>query len=172
MRLHILTPVTRPENLTTIAASLDAWGDVDFTWHLRFDANHNHIGGYELRNWMIDEIRDGWVWCLDDDTIAHPDFYRVVMGAAVTGAPAVVVSQERPDGTVLHAAPENVMIGGIDIGQAVIRRDVIAGSRFPLYYAGDGDLFISLLANRDDVVFINEVLCWHNKLEPPEEEEA
>jgi hypothetical protein len=87
---------------------------------------------------------------------------------------AVVVSQLRTSGEVLVAHPDNVTIGGIDAGQAVIRRDVIGENRLPPTYAGDGMWLEAVLGGRDDVVFMQEVLSLHNRLsgidvsEPPE----
>jgi len=78
-------------------------------------------------------------------------------------ADAIIVSQKRQDRTVLEAAAENVYVGGIDIGQAIIRRDVIGDRRIPESYAGDGEFLSSVLAGRN-VVYLPRVLCYHNAL--------
>jgi hypothetical protein len=170
MKLHVLTAVTRPENLPVLAESLAAacYGpDFELCWHIRYDLSCAHVGGHQLKNDMLDGIQDGWVWMLDDDTVTHPDLF-VTLADTVEADPAVaalVVSQLRPEGRVLHAAPENVVMGGIDIGQAVIRRDVIGDHRQQEIQGGDGHFLEAVLRQRDDVVYLDETLSFHNALE-------
>ena len=80
-----------------------------------------------LKNRMLDEIDDGWVCILDDDTIMHRDFLRKIafVAAKDQALEAIVVSQKRTTGVVLKASPENAVLGKIDAGQAVLRRDFI-----------------------------------------------
>lgn len=163
MKLHVLTAVTRPRNLNRILGSLRAWGDADFIWHIRFDEEQQHVGGQAVKNAMLDSISDGWVWFLDDDTIAHPAFYARVREASGF-ASAVVVDQLRADGRILTASPQNVQVNEIDIGQAVIRRDRIGSHRIPEEYAGDG-YFLEVVLDRPNTVFLNETLSFHNRLE-------
>lgn len=166
MKLHILTAVSRPRNIPKIAHSLLAWGDADYEWHLRFDTDKQHIGGQAVKNAILDSITGGWVWFLDDDTLAHPKLYSRV--AEVVGgdeqATAVVFEQERADGAFYPAARENIAVSRIDIGQAVVRRDLIGKARIPEEYAGDG-YFLDLVLDRERTVFLNETLAYHNRLE-------
>ncbi len=164
MKLHVLTPVTRPQNLALLGASLNKWGADDVTWHIRFDTFNRSFGGYSLRNRMLDDITDGWVWCLDDDCTAHPKLYRTVDKLARGDTPAVVVSQKREDGTILHAKPENVAVDYIDIGQAIIRRDWIDNLRYQEdVYAADGH-FLEAVLGQALVVFVDDVLSFHNNI--------
>ena len=88
VRLHVLTAVSRPENLGQIAESLAvaverAEYGVDLAVALgMFDPDRQHVGGQALKNDMLDDIDDGWVWILDDDTLAHPDVLATVLTAA------------------------------------------------------------------------------------------
>jgi hypothetical protein len=161
--LHILTACTRPQNLSTMADSLAAWGPADFIWHIRFDLEHRHVGGQEIKNQMLDEIADGWIMFLDDDTVVHPKLYDRFDEHRL-GAPAIVVSQQHSVLGVLHAAYENVAIGTIDIGQAILRREVIGRKRIPQTYAGDGEFLHSILPHVD-AVYVDEILSFHNALE-------
>ncbi len=164
MKLHVLTPVTRPQNLVELGRSLERWGDVDMTWHLKFDWFKRSLGGYHLRNLMLDDITDGYVWCLDDDCTAHPKLYQTVAKLVRRDAPAVVVSQKREDGTILHAKRENVMVDYIDIGQAIIRRDVIGNYRYMKdEYAADGH-FLEVVLGNTPIVFVDDVLSFHNNI--------
>lgn len=163
MKVHILTACSRPENLAEVGASLSYAATAhEIVWHVRFDPKQRHVGGQALKNAMLDEITDGWVVFLDDDTKMHPDLLERVM--RFRDADAVVVSQRRTDGPVLSASRERLVVGQVDIGQAVIRREVIGDTRIPEDYDGDGVFLGAVLRERQKVVFLDEVLSWHNAL--------
>lgn len=168
MILHVLTAVTRPENLPEIADSIaissERTGAV-IQWHTRNDPGRDHVGGQHLKNLMLDEITDGWVCILDDDTIMHPNFLRKIQHALHNNPQleAIVVSQKRTTGVVLKASPDNAVLGKIDAGQAVIRRDVIGDRRIPETYAGDGQWLEEILASAF-VLYLPDVLSLHNAL--------
>jgi hypothetical protein len=180
LKFHVLTAVSRPYNLTAVGSSLATAvkraGVHEVQWHLRFDPARQHVGGQELKNRMLDDIADGWVVILDDDTVMHKQFFPRVVSALKRnpGCAAVVVSQLRTSGEVLVAHPDNAVVGGIDAGQVVIRRDVIGEHRLPPTYAGDGVWLEKILFGRSDVVYMTDVLSLHNRLsgidvsEPPE----
>jgi hypothetical protein len=161
LRVHILTAVTRPENLPEIARSIAEAAqktEYEIVWHWRFDPELRHVGGQALKNKMLDGIEEGWVVFLDDDTIMHPDLLATV---ARSSARAVVVSQ---DGGGLEAKRGNVHVGTIDIGQAVIDRKLIANERIPLEYAGDGEFLQRVLGGVREVRFVKERLAYYNAL--------
>lgn len=174
LRLHILTAVTRPENLPQLEASIlvakERTPDVAYTWHQRADLGREHVGGQRLKNAMLDEITDGWVCVLDDDTVMHKDFMRRISFVLATQplveqeCRAIIVSQKRTTGVVMVASRENAVLGSIDAGQAVLRRDFIGAYRIPETYAGDGMWLESLLRDRPDVHYMNEVLSLHNAI--------
>lgn len=170
MKLNVITAASRPWNLSVIAGSLSyahsRAPEVDLTWHLRFDPERVHVGGQALKNKMLDQISDGWVWTLDDDTLVHENLLRNV-SEFVQSKPelrAVVVSQRRNDGRVLRACPENAVVGEIDAGQALLHVDLINGLRVPETYAGDGVWLESLLRHASGVSYLDEVLSLHNAL--------
>jgi hypothetical protein len=172
--LHILTAVTRPENLAQVKDSIEhaysRAADTSIQWHVRHDHDQQHVGGQALKNWMLDVIQDGWVVILDDDTTMHPRFIQKIEMVVAT-APlvnpdlrAIIVSQKRVNGTILSASPENAVVGGIDAGQAVLRRDLIGDYRIPEEYAGDGMWLETLLRDRPDVHYMRDVLSLHNAI--------
>jgi hypothetical protein len=170
MRLHVLTAVSRPENLPEIAEANSRVKGVDLTWHRLYDLNKEYVGGQTLKNRMLDTIRDGWVCILDDDTVMHPNFLRKVVFAILTaplvpmGLSAIIVSQKRTTNVVLRASAENAVVGKIDAGQAVLRRDLIGDTRIPETYAGDGEWLETLLRDRPDVHYMKDVLSLHNAI--------
>lgn len=161
MTLHVLTACTRPQNLSRIAASLRAWNTDDFIWHIRFDPHGRHVGGQAVKNAMLDEIADGWVMFLDDDTLVHPYLWKRYLAHRDT--PAIVFSQDHSQLGILRAAPENVAVGSIDIGQVILRRELIGTHRIPKGYAGDGE-FLSVILPKVDAVYLDEILSFHNAL--------
>lgn len=166
-RLHVLTACTRPQNLPALADSIlaalcEPW---ELCWHIRFDPAREHVGGHKLKNDMLDQISDGWVVFLDDDTLMHPDVLRRV--AEHLDSAGVVVSQDRTQslGHMLWAMPQNMKLGGADIGQVVLTRELIGQTEMPPYYGGDGTFLQSILEGRSDVVYLEEVLSLYNVLE-------
>ena len=166
MTLHVLTACSRPENLERVARSLAA---TPCHWHVRFDIERQYVGGQEVKNVLLDEIHDGWVFFLDDDTLMHPKLYRRLGTLFEEGGPdAFVVSQRHSVLGILHAAPENVHVGGIDIGQVVARRTLIGDTRIPNTYWGDGEFWSEILP-KGKVVYLDEVLSYQNALAQKEE---
>ncbi len=171
MLIHILTAVTRPENLNQVgysifAASGIAGPRVEFEWHKYPDPERLHVGGQRPKNIMLAEIDDGWVCILDDDTIMHPKFLQKIYRAYHhhPHVNAIVVSQKRTTGVVMQARPENMKVGLVDAAQVVIRRDFIGDLLIPETYAGDGEWIECLLYGRDGVHYMSEVLSLHNAL--------
>ncbi len=165
MRLHVITACSRPWNLQAVAdsiteASCDPW---QIDWHVVFDLAKTHVGGQGPKNRVLDQITDGWVFVLDDDTLMHPDLLTKA-AEHIADVDAIVVSQERINGRVLHAAPTNLKVGRIDAGQALMRRDLIGLERFPEVYVGDGYFMETVLGAASNVVFLPEVLSWHNRM--------
>jgi hypothetical protein len=164
-RLHVITACSRPENLTRVgesiaAAACDPW---EVCWHVRFDLARDHVGGQALKNRMLDQITDGWVTVIDDDTLMHPDLLAVA--SAYRAKDMLVVSQRRADGRFLAAKPENMRVGQVDIGQVVVRREFIGGARIPENYEGDGEFIAFLTAAANAAYLWNEV-SFHNALHP------
>jgi hypothetical protein len=164
VKLHVLTAVSRPENLGFVADSLakaTSGTRIEICWHWRLDLARQHIGGQAVKNAMLDTITDGWVWCLDDDTLAHEDVLR-----AFEVGPhhdAFILSQRRVTGRVLVAAPENVQVGEIDIGQAMLRREWIGDRRIPEDYNGDG-MFLREVLHGARIVWVPEPFSLHNAI--------
>lgn len=167
MKLWVLTACTRPENLNDVWYSIytsKRRTHVQLRWLIRYDRAGEHIGGQHLKNEMLGDVDDGWVWVCDDDTIAHPEFIPRLVREE-NGWDAIVVSQLRADGRVLGASPENVRVGGIDIGQVALRRELVGDHRIPIDYNGDG-MFLERVLAGANVLFIDEELSYHNKLRP------
>lgn len=163
MRTHVLTAVTRPENLAEIGRSLEraiARADADVVWHLRFDPSQEHVGGQQIKNELLEEIEDGWIWFLDDDTLVHPDIFTHLD----EDYDAVVFSMQYDDHR-LHADPKNAKHGEIDIGQAILKRALIGEDRILPLYDGDGHFLEHLLGRENArVLYIDEIRTYYNAI--------
>lgn len=165
MRLHVITAITRPSNLGEIAASLAAAGAaarVDIVWHWAWDLHREHVGGQAVKNRALDWIVDGWVWMLDDDTVAHSEVITTWREYA-HDCDAVIFDQVRTDGRYLIASENDARVGHIDIGQAFIRRILIGDHRLPEHYDGDG-MFLEAVLPECRTRFVNRPLTFHNRL--------
>jgi hypothetical protein len=170
MRLHVLTACTRPENLDALAESLmDALSaGVQVVWHIRFDREHQYVGGQKLKNDMLDEVREGWVAILDDDTTYPPAFFPAIAGAVLAhpDAQLLVIAQQHRSGWVRKVSRRMLRATHVDAGQIVARREAIGTLRIPEHYCGDGS-FIEALADSladEQIVYIHEPVVTYNAL--------
>jgi glycosyltransferase involved in cell wall biosynthesis len=165
MKLTIITPCSRPENLQAMAESIKPGRSLfDVIWVVILD-NHECVesrsGNYQ-RNCALDAITDGWVYFLDDDTIIHPDLF-VELTKIIT--PAVAFEQDLGV-MVRKVMPSEMKVCHIDMGQVAIRREVIGDIRFELgIYEADG-IFIQSVYESDPSVwsFVNKPISYYNKL--------
>ena len=97
MKLSIITPCSRPENLATMVDSMnfeyiDKWIIVydtsrdrtytkQFTNHskiLELECSDPGVTGNPQRNLGLTIVKEGFVFILDDDNIVHPEFWNVI----------------------------------------------------------------------------------------------
>jgi len=94
--LNIITPCARPENLKLLEASLDLdqirWIIVYDTKNGPFVSRYTHpniteIGhptppggcaGHAQRNAGMKQVVEGFIYFLDDDTVMHPGFWKIL----------------------------------------------------------------------------------------------
>lgn len=166
--VHIVTAISRPDKLPTICESLiDATRSAKFlrfVWHWRFDIERSGIDyANKIKNEMLDDISDGWVWILDDDTIVHPMMFLEFESQVSDDIDAFVMHQLRSDGMILVGCPENNRVNHIDSNQAIIRRSAIDNVRMSSDYNADGQFLETVLA-KCRIHYANKVLCFHNAL--------
>jgi hypothetical protein len=172
--LHILTAVTRPHNLPQMAESLiPAVADgVELTWHLGYDLERKHIAGQAVKNRLLDAITnmEDWVWILDDDNTAHPNFFRrlVETVSANSNLRMIACNQIFRPGGCRSISPDMLKACRIDAAQAVIRRDAIGMHRLREIYAGDSH-WIEKIAQSlppEQIGYIHDGVVHYNWLRP------
>jgi len=156
--LHILTACSRPSGLTRLADAIaSAPACVQVVWHVGFDLEQQHIGGQAVKNRLLDDIHDGWVWVCDDDNLPVPGFFAWL----TQQAPAdLLLFAQRRQGRIVHAAYPQV--DETDIAQAVMARSLIATQRLPEVYNGDGLFLVALAAQTSNIVLIDLPLTAYN----------
>jgi hypothetical protein len=161
VKLHILTACTRPWNLPRIADSIYAFQreNVEVHWHIGHD-DEPAVGGQRIKNRLLDDITNGWVYVLDDDTLMHPELlYR--LPDLCRRCDVVLFAQVR--GELVHNP--QLLRGCIDVGQAVIRRSTIGKTRIPDFYDGDGWFLEAVCGKARNVKYLNQPLSFYNLLE-------
>lgn len=179
--VHVLTPCSRRANLPAVVESVKTAAErvpeMLVTFHVLFDDQREHVGGWGLRNQMLDDFDDGWLWMLDDDTLAHPELFARFADALAWQPELLMflVAQTRPEGWDPGCAnPDKLGHGSrlhaggcaFDTGQVIVRRDVIGDYRFADDRAADGLLWEDVLAKvpRDHTVWTDDVLAFYNAL--------
>jgi len=185
VKLTIVTPCSRPDNLPRMLPGIEAGGlSFDLDWRIVFDLSvcqpvdvpgakldavsvEGSRFGNAQRNLALDAIGDGWVYFLDDDNAIHPDFYRLLL-AAMKAQPAKLAfafDQELSIGH-RHASPESMLVNCIDMAQVCIRRDLIGALRFQLHpYNADGRFIEALHTHAPRAWgFIPATMAYYNHL--------
>lgn len=130
--------------------------------------------GHQLINKTIDKIDSGWIYVLDDDNLLHENFYqRLVEIIKENPRKRAIVFSQKVDGKdfsgldIRIGSPENCKVSHIDMAQFVVRRDLFGDSYriLPMMYVADGLMIEKMFnENKNDFYFIDEVLCYYNKL--------
>ena len=185
--LHIITPVSRPQNLVKIAETLisvhpDHWHcivdprrvdklptinkDLPFPVSILMGQNPGEWGN-GLRNEGLERIpadADIWVYFLDDDNAMHPRF-REVAEQALNKYPEakwLIFRQILRNGAVYLSAFTKPIPNCIDIGQNLFHRQLIGKIRFPLEpYNADG-YFCQSLSGIITPIHVDEPVCYYN----------
>ena len=131
------------------------------------------VAGKAQVNHALDLIQarptaEEWVWVLDDDNVAHPDFFRSLRTATLDDdVKAVAFAQLSKSGGVRAVAPTAMKECSVDQAQFVLRRDLIGDARYLLKYTADGE-FAERLHWRDPAAwqFCNEPVTYYNWLKP------
>ncbi len=131
---------------------------------------------HSLLSKVIDKINEGFIYFLDDDNILHENFYDVLLkNIKENPEKRGFIFSQKVGGVdfsgldIREAKPENTRVQHIDMAQFLLRRDLIGDNRFVSGdYKADG-YFIEKIynLNKEDFLFIPEVLCYYNKLKIP-----
>jgi len=188
LKLTIITPCIRPENLIKIQESID-FNYVN-EWIIVYDGNHisslpntvnknskikeyiykgEGISGNPQRNFALDLIEnyDTYLYFLDDDNIIHPDFYELL--DTIKPGKIYTVNQSRPKNvfpykTLLRG--DNIELYNIDTAMFLIDFNLCKDVRwiFDKYNADGFYIKECYEANKENWVFIDKTMSYYNKL--------
>ena len=169
--LNIITRCTRPQNLDAIFESLlPAFKLFSVTWwvvcedrivksekdikkypstNVRiYSKEQSKSVGFGMMNEVLNEIKTGWVWGLDDDNTAAPGFFEEL--AKHDNYNVVVFGQQLPYGRYRACSPEQTRVCQIDQAQYVVKREFIGNTHFKTEYGFIADgIFIEEIRNRN-----------------------
>lgn len=169
MRLHVVTALTRPENVSTIAASFDTslgtYG-IDLCWHVREDPDHTAVGGQAIKNAILDFIHDGWVYICDDDNMIHPALFAALNDVITEDIDMVALAQQHRSSWIRQVDRSMLRETHVDAGQVVIRRSAIGAHRIPEHYCGDGAWIEKIADELADyqIAYVHQPAAYYNWL--------
>ena len=188
MFINIITPCSRPENLISIALSINIPLE-NFRWIVVFDAdevpeelsatkdsfkntefyahrNPNGCSGNSQRNFALDLVEleeDGYVYFQDDDTIMHHEFWESVKDL---NADFINFNQGFIDGSVRLKAGR-IEVGHIDSHNFLLRNSIIGDTRWEIdKYEADGIFAETCAKKTRNIFFIERILSIYNALRP------
>ena len=197
--LHIVTRCSRINNIITVGQSIPVKDD-GIQWHIIFDSSvlkdvsteilstlqrdynaklyfeysQNDYLYTRMNNIIIDNIKDGWVYSLDDDNILHEElfdnFKSYLDFCEQSNLFAMIFNQDVSykdwtDLDVRFAKPENMRVTKIDLAQFILHRTVFNNFEFEARYDADGRFIERLHENNPDrFLFIDKILSYYNYL--------
>lgn len=184
MKLHLVTPCSRPQNLPKIKESIN----FPCKWWIVFDAEEilkteieksddiellcikHKSSGNAQRNLALDNITDGYVYFLDDDNLMHSDFYKYTEDILQTApeTQCIFYSQQVRKDYIRNVSPTTIRVNHIDQAQFLLSREIIGDRRYQYKYEADG-LFIEALyrekKDKGGFYFHNSpIITYYNKL--------
>jgi len=174
LKLTIITPCSRPENLNLLKKSIDF--DKVIEWIIVYDStsfdkimdnpkitecccfDEKSKYGNAQRNFALNNLKyqESYIYFLDDDNLMHPDLFKINF------LPNQIYSFNQENGL----SGRLLRPGFIDSAMVLIYFPLIKNIRWKLdKYEADG-IFIQEIfqRNKHTHLFINSELCYYNKL--------
>lgn len=179
MFLNIITPCSRPENLLTIAKSINIPRE-NYRWIVVFDRftlpdselipdncevythrDKNSKAGHSQRNFALNLIERGHVYSNDDDTIIHPELWDNIKDL---DDDFITFSQEDNKGR-LRILGNIVAIARVDSHNFIVKNSIIGDTVFDITkYDADGYFAVECYNKSETKRWINKILSTYNYL--------
>jgi hypothetical protein len=184
--IHIITPCTRPENLSAMQQSIPP----ECTWTIVLDASVTEMPeGGELkatvyrspstghfgnsnRNFALDHMYFDdldWIYILDDDNIVHPDWYARVSTLNDADLNMVSWGQVWQNNNVRLQPTQNPKVGNTDTSCYMVRGRIMQKLRYELEYVADG-ILAERVAQQGGHLCLYENLGYYNYLRTPDDQ--
>lgn len=181
MFLNIVTPCCRPENLHTIAGTINIPRD-RYRWIVVFDLDEmpdkmyipdncecylhrdsKSIAGHAQRNFANQLIDKGHVYQNDDDTALHPELWENIKD--LDHADFISFAQLDGDLGVVRLPGNDISLQRIDSHNFIVSRELIGDTKWQIErYDADGLFAIDCVQKSKSRVYIPEVLSIYNWL--------
>lgn len=183
-RFNIVTPCRRYNNLHILFNNLHKYTkDYNIEWYIIYDTYaeifnpdfkdidwiHQYSyrdpkskGGHAQLNFALQIVKSGIFFPLDDDTVMHPDFFKVIDKQHKLG---FFFHDELREGGIIYARPGHIKENEVGQQNFAIHTALLKNYQYPLDYTGDGKLIEKIYSEHpDNFVFIDQVLGFHNRL--------
>jgi hypothetical protein len=179
MFLNIITPCSRPENLHKISQSINIpkenyrWiivcdmdelpdsGMIPDNCEIHLHRNPKGSWGHSQRNFGIDLITEGYVYCNDDDTIIHPNLWENIKDL---NEDFISFKQEDKNGEI-RLNGDSIRINFIDSHNFMVSRQTIGDSKWLIdSYAADGHFAMECYDKSLTKKYVPLVLSTYNSL--------
>jgi hypothetical protein len=181
--LNIITPCSRPQNLHTIAASINIPRE-NYRWIVVADLdeidqslvpenceiylyrNPHSTVGHAQRNFALDLITSGHVYMNDDDTVIHPELWENICNLH---SDFISFKQNNVNRT-LRLEGNVIKPGGIDSHNFIVSRSAIGDMRWDISnYDADGYFAMAVYLkiysqNPNLITYIPKALSIYNSL--------
>jgi hypothetical protein len=149
-----------PENVKIFLLKNQNWIKFQF---LKHPAN-KQSGGNHGKDVLIKNIKEGWIYQLDDDNQLYPDFFKKI-SSLINRFPQHYVFCFWQDGRYHPQSKKDLRAGSTDTAMYVFQSKACKDIDYPLYYGGDGKFLELLIKNDKDKVFLyKKPLCWYNRI--------
>lgn len=183
MFLNIVTPCTRPQNLYTIAESINIPRE-QYRWIVVFDANELPLGrlipptcetyyckdpgsivGNSQRNLALDLVKDGHIYFNDDDTVLHENLWDNIKELS---SDFISFRQEDTNSNIRLEGKE-IKLQKIDSHNFIVSKNLAGDTRWnKKVYAADGifatELYEKAVRENYSISYLPKVLSTYNKL--------
>ncbi len=181
MFLNIITPCSRPQNLTTINESINIPKE-NYRWIVVVDSPDLSIlddyilpencefhcyqengskAGHAQRNYALSLIENGYVYSNDDDTVIHSNLWDNIKDL---NEDFISFDQENQNGT-LRLKGNNIALHRVDSHNFIVNRATIGDTKFYIdRYDADGYFAIECFGKAQTKYYIPKVLSTYNSL--------
>jgi len=176
--LNIITPCSRPENLHTIANSINIPTN-KYRWIVVYDGfelpsselipnnceiycyhdDESCVGHYQ-RNYAMNFIHRGHIYFNDDDTIIHPELWENIKDL---DNDFITFNQIHSNGSP-RLINESVRVCGVDSHNFIFSKDISVGLAFTNVYEGDGIFATQCYQRSTSYIHLDKVLSVYNAL--------
>lgn len=133
----------------------------------RLEQKTKHItGGCIQRNAALNRVTSGLVYFLDDDSIMHPRFWKLLAGGNFSSGITTFDQFRSHNNNSMTLKGDNPKQGGIDTSQFVIDRELIGEQRWTVDLDNGDGLFIEkIISNhKDKHVYLPVVAAYYNTI--------